>query len=140
MSLTNFLLYYLSFILYTARSSSSVGGMSCWQALGPGFDPQVPHVISMFFLLISPYAAHYLMTIMCPHNLPCHAPHDPNPKVQIWRTSWAPVNAYTRAQKSQIKPWNIGPDCYQHTSKWAYKPPIVCFLSPFLFFYFTCLI
>ena len=47
---TNFPLCYLFFIQYTTRWSSSVGGMLCWQALGPGFDSQVPSSLHIIFL------------------------------------------------------------------------------------------
>ena len=45
-----FLIYYLYSVVLTKMLSSSVGERRLLQALGPGFDSQVPHLFNAFFL------------------------------------------------------------------------------------------
>ena len=110
-------------ILYTNEHDRSIGQGCALQALGPGFDSQVPHIFHNFSL----------KAFLC--SVPSRLHHTPscsgltsgfmiNPKARTWRLPYTLVNYSTCKLESQRRPCNLGPKLlYKNLQKGPDTPP-----------------
>ena len=130
-------------IILTKLLNSSVGGKWCWQALGPGFDSQVPHLFHIFCfktLLCSIFSkVHHIPSPAClPHvqQRPSKG-HDESPRVhtsqclytQVWKVKRASIS-WARLLTTYLLNLGQHPQCLHNLS--------ISFLL-FSFFYFILL-
>ena len=101
------------FVFYTISKAREwlSGKAQGWVSLGTWVRIPGPPPFLILFSIPSSYAARTPGVHHTPIIHTCHMATEGNPKVEFLGAPWASVNADTRDQKSQKRPWNIGPDC-----------------------------
>ena len=134
--------YYSYPIILTKNASSTTGRCVVMQAMGPGFDSQVPHILHNFV-----YNAFRCNSLPVVHQTPqrlClpHVSRDQSNGQNGRITMDASQSSHTRAGKSQTGLEFSGPNSLHIPPNWVQTPQgliillILFFLYLFFFFYF----
>ena len=99
-----------------------------------GSNPRSPHILVIFLCNTFRYSTspdvHHTFTIQA-----CHTATKIKSKARMRGPSYTSIDHATRALKSQPGQASMGQIPADHTSKWAYKPPMFAFFSLFLLFF-----